>query len=57
MYLDNAKVDIKSMTASYARVAVKQLSKNFFKIDTRGPMVLEKIMEMINEKVYNCTGG
>ena len=53
MCSDNAKVDIKS----YARVAVKQVSINFFEIYTGGPIVLEKIIGMINEKVYNCTGG
>ena len=48
----NANDDIKSMTLSYARVAVKQVSINFFEIYKGGPIVTEKIMGMINEKVY-----
>ncbi len=53
----NAKVNIKSMTLSHARVAVKQVNINFFEVYTEGPIVTEKCTGMINEKVYNCTGG
>ena len=50
----NAKVDIKCMTLSYARVAVKQVNINFFEVYAEGP-ITEKSTGMINEKVYNCT--
>jgi hypothetical protein len=45
------------MTLSYARLAVKQVIIYFLEVYRGGPIVTEKSTGIINENVYNCTGG